>query len=97
MSFQERAKLGMEMLSKQRSFTLEEMRAQTLWIHAITPTGVNDLVIKDSLKMYYPKWTLEQIDKGCDEIKCLILKEIKWGDITQAIADYFVKASNKNG
>jgi hypothetical protein len=28
LSFQERAKLGMEMLSKQRCFTLEEKRAQ---------------------------------------------------------------------
>lgn len=31
-SFQERAKLGMEMLSKQKPVTLEEARAQAEWL-----------------------------------------------------------------
>lgn len=34
MTFQERAKLGMEMLSKQRPITLEEMKAQVIRIQA---------------------------------------------------------------
>jgi hypothetical protein len=32
MSFQERARLGMEQISKQEPVTLEEIRAQVLWV-----------------------------------------------------------------
>jgi hypothetical protein len=35
-SFQERAKLGMELLSKQPSTTLQEARAQALWLKKIS-------------------------------------------------------------
>ena len=96
-SFKERSVIGLNGLSKQSPVSLEEMRAQVLWTHSRTPTGVNELVIKSHLKMYYPDWTLDQIEKGCDEIKCLISRESKWENIMQAIAGYFLKASNKNG
>lgn len=87
-SLQEHARLTLESLSKMRSVTLEEMRAQVLWKHSRTPTGVNELVVKDYLKMYYPVWTQEQIEEGCAEIKLVISKESKWQNIIQALADY---------
>ena len=96
-SFKERSLIGLNALSKQPSFSLEEMRAQVLWTHARTPTGVNDLVIKSHLKMYYPDWTPDQIEKGCDEIKNVISKETKiyWKNIYKSISGYFLKASKK--
>lgn len=98
-SFKERARLGMEMISKQRPFTLEEMREQArqVWEQSHRPftlsqkraqalsvkmdsvsrntkiiIGTNnhnlDNAIKYNLRMYFPKFSEEQINEGLIKI-----------------------------
>ena len=95
-SFRERSILGFDGLAKQKPFTLEEARAQSIHIkmrssHTIDKKGE----IKHLLKMYHPNWTQEQIEDGFDEIQRIILRESKGCDVKQAIANYLKKISEK--
>ncbi len=62
MSFQERARLGMEMLAKQRPFTLEEKREQVIRVKIRGSSKNKEEEVKYNLSVYHPDWTREQID-----------------------------------
>ena len=62
LSFRERAKLAMEMLSKQRPFTLEEMREQAMSVAIQSSRGFDEQHIKNTLRIYYPDWIEEKIE-----------------------------------
>lgn len=62
LSFEEREKLSMEMLSKQRPFTLAEMREQVMRVEIRSSRGNNEQEIKYNLRIYYPTWKEEQIE-----------------------------------
>lgn len=61
-SFEERAKLGMEIISKQRPVTLAEMREQVMRVNIRSSKGNNEQEIKYNLRIYYPDWNEEQIE-----------------------------------
>lgn len=62
-SFQEMARLGMEALAKQKPMSLEQMRAQVLWIKIRgTHTKHKKEEIEHHLKLYFPDKPKEKIE-----------------------------------
>lgn len=69
MTFKERAEIAKKMLAKQRPVTLEQARAQAIWIKLRSSNKNKEQEVKNLLAMYYPEWTEKQID---DKFKRLL-------------------------
>ena len=75
-SFQERARLGQELLDKQGPVTLEYARAQVLCLKICSSNKNKEEDIKHHLEMYHPNWTKDQIENECSEL--LVLKHLNF-------------------
>ncbi len=63
MSFEELAKRAKEMLAKQEPVTLEQAREQAMRIKIQSSQGFKEQDVKGNLRIYYPDWAEEQIEK----------------------------------
>lgn len=94
-SFNEMSTLGFEVLERQPPTSLEEKRAQVVWLHSKCSTGINDLEIKRHLKMYFPDWTNDKIEDGYNEIKTIITREHEGEKAQQKIVGYLKRNQGK--
>lgn len=92
-SFREMSILGWDVLAKQKPSSLEEMRAQTVWLHSKSSSGINDLEIKRHLILYFPDWTNKQIEDGVNEIRIIMLREVEVKNTQRAIASYLKRSA----
>lgn len=68
-SFEERARIGMEMLAKQKPVTLEEMREQVNRVKIQSSNPFMEEGVKTNLRAYYPDWDEEQVDSEFKRLK----------------------------
>lgn len=94
-SFEELAALQMDVLERQKPVTIEEARAQVLWLHSKSSTGVNDLEIKRHLEMYFPDWTSDKIEDGINKIKTIITRNSDGSIAQQGIVNYLKQLPKK--
>ena len=69
MSFEERARIGMEMLAKQKPVTLEEMREQVNRVKIQSSNPNAEEGVKANLRNYYPDWDERLIDSEFERLK----------------------------
>lgn len=87
-SFEEMSRAGAYLLLRQRPVTIEQARAQIMYMHARSPNANSEYEIKRHLRMYSLYAPQEEIDKDCREITHIISKEHKVINIYREIARY---------